>query len=95
MTTMTDTEKELLTPYANAIADIFAKIEALDGEELAALTKACDAPNSTNCWWAIKKAADLLKPLIADEYGRRTTAEIKKANDAFQKARPHTEEEGS
>lgn len=95
MTTITDTEKELLTPYANAIAGIFAKIEALDGEELAALTKACDAPNSTNCWWAIKKAADFLKPLIADEYGRRTTVEIMRAKKAFRGVDTHTEEEGS
>ena len=91
MTDITDTEKELLTPYANAIADIFEKIEALDGEELAALTKACDAPTSTNCWWAIKDAADFLKPLIAVEYGRRTTAQIMRAKKAFRQT--HTEEE--
>lgn len=84
--TITDTEKELLTPYANAIADIFEKIEALDGEELAALTTACDAPTRTNCWWAIKRAADYLKPLLAAEYGRRTMLEIRRADEALRRA---------
>lgn len=83
MTNLTTEEKALLEPYANALADMLDKIEALDGEGLAALTKACDGPTSTNCWWAMKRAADFLKPLLAAEYGRRTMLECKRADAAF------------
>lgn len=80
---MTDDEKKILEPYADVLAGILNKVQSLDAEELAALTKACDAPSETNCWWAIKRAADFLKPIVAAEYGRRTMLEIRRANAAF------------
>lgn len=85
---ISNTSKALLAPYAEALADILDKIESLDAEELADLTKACDEPSSTNCWWAIKYAADFLKPVIASEYGRRTMIECKRADAAFRESNP-------
>lgn len=51
MTKIAKHARELLTPYANVWADMVEKIEALDADELADLTKACDSPTNTNCWW--------------------------------------------
>jgi hypothetical protein len=83
MSELTNDDKALLQPYADLLADLLEKIEMLDGEDLAALTKACDGPTSTNCWWATKYAADFLKPVLAREYGRRTMAEIKRGDAVF------------
>lgn len=83
MSEISDHDRRLLQPYADALADIVQQIELLDSEDLAELTKACDAPTSTNCWWAMKQAADFLNTLIAAEYGRRTMLEVKRADDVF------------
>lgn len=88
MSDISDHDKRLLQPYADALARTINEIEAMDSEDLAALTNACDAPTSTNCWWAMKQAADFLKPLIAAEYGRRTMLEVKRADDAFSGLKP-------
>jgi hypothetical protein len=85
MTDISDRDKNLLMPFAKAWCDLVEKIEACDAEELAALTKACDSPTSTNCWWAIKQVSEKIKPLLAAEYGRRTTLELKRADDVFRK----------
>lgn len=85
MTDINAADRIVLEPYAEALAEILNKIETLDNAELAAITIACDAPTSTNCWWAIKCAADFLKPFLAAEYGRRTTLEMKRANEVLSK----------
>lgn len=74
--------KELLKPYADTLADIHHNIEAMDEDELRALCEACDKPTSTNCWWAEKRAAEHLKPIIAAEYGRRTMLKMKALDEA-------------
>lgn len=85
MTDITEQDKELLMPFAELWADLVEKIHVCNADQLAALTKACDTPNSTNCWWAIKHVSDQMKPLLAAEYGRRTTLELKRADDVFRK----------
>lgn len=85
MTKIAKHARELLTPYANVWADMVEKIEALDADELADLTKACDSPTNMNCWWAIKAAADFLKPVLDEEYRRRTALEVRRADEAFRK----------
>lgn len=72
----------LLKPYADALADIYRDIEAMDEDQLRAICEACDKPTETNCWWAEKRAADFMKPIIAAEYGRRTMAKMKALDEA-------------
>jgi CRISPR/Cas system CSM-associated protein Csm2 small subunit len=79
---MTPEQRALLEPFARAYARMSERIETATDDELRALCEAVDKPTSTNCWWAVKAAADVMKPLIANEFGRRTAVELKTLDQA-------------
>lgn len=61
-----------LKPYAVLLAGMESYFDNLTTEELESLRFACDAPTSTNCWWAIKQAADLIRPMLDGQLYRRS-----------------------
>lgn len=61
-----------LKPYAVLLAGMESEFDNLTAEELVSLRAACDAPTNTNCWWATKQAADLIRPMLDGQIYRRS-----------------------
>jgi len=70
-----------LKPYAILLAGMESDFDNLMDEELASLRSACDEPTNTNCWWATKQAADLIRPMLDEQIYRRSQ-QPKPAGDA-------------
>lgn len=71
---MTREQKAALTPYANFLARLTDRVEALPGADLQNLVEAAQAASPTNCWWAIHRVAQLIAPVAESELLRRERA---------------------
>ena len=70
-----------LKPYAILLAGMESYFDNLTDDELASLRAACDEPTNTNCWWATKQAAELIRPMLDGQIYRRSQ-QPKPAGDA-------------
>ena len=63
--------KRQLSPFAKVTADVDgelrAMIEGLSNKRLQNLEIAVTKPTEGNCWWATYRAAEIIKPLVAQE----------------------------
>lgn len=73
---------EVLRPFAEIYARLSERIGNASDARLRELAEAVDKPTSTNCWWATKQVADIMKPMIAAEYGRRTMLQMRMLDEA-------------
>lgn len=54
--------EDILKPWEQARAKMYAYVRTADAEELAEIIAACREPNQTNCWFVTYEAAqDLLR----------------------------------
>lgn len=74
--------KDALQPFAENYHSMAKAIEELSDDGLKTLCEALNKPTTTNCWYATKGAADLLRPLVSDEYGRRTMLQMRALDEA-------------
>lgn len=62
---MTQAQKDILRPWADALADIYERIwewvNDADDEHVAKLLDAAESTSETNCWWAINEVAKEVK----------------------------------
>lgn len=63
--------KVLLAPFAELAWQMFHAIDGLPIDRLRKLLAACDKPTSTNCWFAIHDAAQIIRPMVKAELERQ------------------------
>lgn len=71
MANLTHKQSALLKPWAELYARLNERIENLPDDDLEALVDAVSAATTTNCWCMTYAAAQLLKPVIAQEHMSR------------------------
>ncbi len=90
---LTKRDRTALMPFATMLVSWTAQIEAMSHPDLRALRRACGRPTSTNCWWAIFEAAEVLQPQIETELHRRKLLK-RRARPAGRQALSVPEREG-
>lgn len=82
MADLTPKQRALLEPWANAYVRLDERLDRMSDDDLGELYAALEAPNQGNCWYAIFRAAEALKPIVARKCGERTMQKIKSMDDA-------------
>lgn len=77
---MTKESKLLLDPVAIVLGGINENLENMSYEELQALRKACDEPDTGNCWVWTYRAAQYLKPILDDHIEHRCCVKMQEGS---------------
>jgi len=86
--TITDEARKALKPYTDAMLVFYSDIQDKTDEELIALERAANEPNSVNCWFVEYEAAQVLKGVVLGEMRQRARARAEERR--AEEARPET-----
>ncbi len=88
MTYLTNEQRALLEPWARLYCQLEDRLNRMSDDELGRLHEALSATSRTNCWCAVHRAAQALKPIVKNKCGERTMAKLK-AMDQVDSASRH------